>query len=77
MTMNKPWIHQASNGFENATAVAPNVDFIGPAIVVDEPGSTALSDYEMKVRLGAADNDGIGVLVVAVIATALGLILLR
>jgi hypothetical protein len=56
-----PWIHQDSNGFLNATV--NNTDFIGPAVVVDEPGATGLTDYEMKVRIGAGDNDGLGVIV--------------
>jgi hypothetical protein len=60
-TINNPWIHQPSNGFVNATV--NNTDFIGPAVVVNEPGATALTDYEMKIRIGAADNDGLGVLV--------------
>ena len=34
-----------------------------PAVVVDQAGSDAFSDYEMRVRLGAVDNDGLGVLV--------------
>jgi len=59
--INDPWVYQASNGFVNATV--NNTDFIGPAVVVNEPGATSLSDYEMKVRIGANDNDGIGVLV--------------
>ena len=59
--LSRPWIHQQSNGFENATF--NNTDFIGPAVVVNEPGSAAFSDYEMQVRIGAADNDGVGVLV--------------
>jgi hypothetical protein len=63
IALSDPWIQQVSNGFENATTSAANVDFIGPAVVVNEPGSAAFSDYEMKVRLGAPDNDGIGVLV--------------
>ena len=58
-----PWIHQRSNGFNNATELTPNVDFIGPAVVVDEVGATSFSDYEMKVRMGATDNDGYGLLV--------------
>lgn len=62
VAVNKPWVFENSNGFENATASAPNVDFIGPAVVVDEPGSASLTDYDMRVRLGAADDDGIGVL---------------
>ena len=60
--INDPWILQHSNGFLNATATAPNIDFIGPAVVVDEPGSIAFSDYEMRTRIGATDNDGMGVL---------------
>jgi MYXO-CTERM domain-containing protein len=61
MAINDPWIHQVSNGFVNATAA--NTDFIGPAIVVNDPGSAAFSDYAMRVRIGATDNDGLGVLV--------------
>ena len=65
--LNGQWIHQRSNGFVYATTTglnpAPNVDFIGPAIVVDSPGSTSYTDYEMKVRIGATDDDGLGVLV--------------
>jgi hypothetical protein len=60
-SMNAPWIHQDSNGFVNATV--NNTDFIGPAIAVNDAGATSLSDYEMKVRIGAGDNDGLGVLV--------------
>jgi hypothetical protein len=56
-------IQDNSNGFEWATETTPNVDFLGPAIVVDEPGSESFSDYEMRVRLGNRDNDGLGVLV--------------
>jgi hypothetical protein len=61
LDIDNPWIFQQSNGFENATA--GNVDFIGPAVVVNEPGSTSFENYQMKVRLGTSDNDGIGVLV--------------
>lgn len=61
--INDPWIHQHSNGNINATETKPNIDFIGPAIVIDEPGSAAYSDYAMRVRMGAADNDGYGLLV--------------
>jgi hypothetical protein len=60
-SINAPWIHQDANGFVNATV--GNTDFIGPAVVVDQAGATGLADYEMKVRIGAADNDGLGVLV--------------
>lgn len=60
-SINNPWIHQVSNGFQNATV--NNTDFIGPAVVVNEAGATSLTDYEMKVRIGAVDNDGLGVLV--------------
>ena len=49
-----------SNGFLNATFA--NTDFIGPAVVVSQAGSSAFSDYEMRARLGATDDDGIGVL---------------
>jgi hypothetical protein len=58
--VNDPWILQHSNGFLNATF--NNTDFIGPGIVIDEPGSLTFSDYEMRTRLGAADNDGLGIL---------------
>jgi hypothetical protein len=61
LDIDDPWVYQQTNGFLNATA--NNTDFIGPAAVVDEPGATAFSDYEMKVRIGATDNDGVGVLV--------------
>ena len=58
-----PWIYQHSNGFQYATSTTPHVDFIGPAVVVDQPGSASFGDYEMKVRIGAIDDDGLGVLV--------------
>jgi len=61
LDVSDPWIYQQSNGFEFATV--DNADFIGPAVVVDEPGSAAFSNYDMRLRLGATDNDGIGVLV--------------
>src|SRR5688572_564759 len=61
--VNNPWIYQQTNGFEWATQVAPNVDFLGPAVVVASPGSGSFADYEMRVRLGARDDDGLGVLV--------------
>jgi hypothetical protein len=61
LDINDPWILQHSNGAENATF--GNVDFIGPSVVVDEAGATSMSNYDMRVRLGAADNDGYGVLV--------------
>jgi hypothetical protein len=60
LDVNDPWVLQHSNGFLNATV--NNTDFIGPGIVVDEPGSLAFSDYEMRLRLGAADDDGMGIL---------------
>lgn len=56
-----------SNGYEWATtttgSTTRNIDFVGPAIVVDSPGSANYGDIEMKVRLSTGDNDGIGVLV--------------
>ncbi len=61
LDINDGWILQQTNGFENATF--DNVDFIGPAVVVDSPGSNAFSNYQMQLRMGAADNDGMGVLV--------------
>jgi hypothetical protein len=60
LDINDPWILQHSNGFLNATFA--NTDFIGPGVVVSESGSLAFSDYEMRLRLGTTDNDGIGVL---------------
>lgn len=57
------WIYDKSNGFEWATQTAPNVDFIGPAVAINEPGSAGFSDYQMRVRMGATDDDGIGLLV--------------
>ena len=71
--LNGPWIHQRGNGFLYATGPTgsngpdqnpfDHIDFTGPAIVVDNPGSTSYTDYEMKVRIGATDDDGLGVLV--------------
>ena len=56
-------ISEDSNAYLSATATTPNTDFLGPAIVVNDTGSTSLANYEMKVRLSNLDNDGIGVLV--------------
>lgn len=66
--LESPWIFQQSNGFQFASATDDDgdfsePDFIGPAVVVDQAGSAAFSDYEMRVSLGATDNDGLGVLV--------------
>ncbi|HEY3393385.1 MAG TPA: hypothetical protein VGK58_11810, partial [Lacipirellulaceae bacterium] len=55
-------IRDDSNGFANATAGAPNTDFIGPAIVVDSPGSAAMTNYRFTTRLENRDNDGMGLL---------------
>lgn len=55
-------IQEDSNGYEWATPTAPNVDFIGPAVVIDEPGSEAWTDYQMKIRMENDDDDGIGLL---------------
>ena len=63
LDVNDPWIYEQTNGFEWATETAPNIDFLGPAVVVDEPGSENYTDYELRVRLGARDDDGLGVLV--------------
>jgi hypothetical protein len=64
LDINDPWILQHSNGFLFATvnATSANTDFIGPGLVVNQPGSSAFSDYEMRTRLGTTDNDGLGVL---------------
>jgi hypothetical protein len=51
-----------TNGYQWATTTKPNVDFIGPAVVLAEAGNAAWSDYEMKVRMSEKDNDGIGLL---------------
>src|SRR5690606_15670222 len=57
------------NGFRyGSTATGPNVldlnsDFIGPAVVLNEPGSENWANYELRTRIGTADNDGVGVLV--------------
>jgi hypothetical protein len=61
MGIGNAWIHQDSNGFLNATT--SNVDFIGPAAAVNAPGSANFTNYQMQVRMGAADNDAMGVLV--------------
>jgi hypothetical protein len=61
LDVNDPWILQHSNGFEDATF--SNVDFIGPAVVVNEPGSAAFTNYQLRTRIGTTDNDGVGVLV--------------
>ena len=61
MGMGNAWIHQDSNG--NLTATTSNIDFIGPAVAVNQPGSASFTNYQMQVRMGAADNDGMGVLV--------------
>jgi PEP-CTERM motif len=61
MGIGNPWIHQDSNGFLNATFA--NADFIGPAVAVNEPDSANFTNYQMQVRMGAADNDAMGVLV--------------
>ncbi|WP_425396043.1 hypothetical protein [Aeoliella sp.] len=56
-------IRDDTNGFEWATSSAPHVDFIGPGVVVDEPDSDSMTDYQMNVRMESGDNDGIGLLV--------------
>jgi hypothetical protein len=55
-------IRDDSNGNKNATTSAANVDFIGPAIVVDTPAAAAMTDYRYAVRVENRDNDGIGLL---------------
>jgi hypothetical protein len=36
-------------------------DFIGPAVVIDEPGNAGWGNYVMATRLFSNDNDGMGV----------------
>jgi hypothetical protein len=64
--INQNRILQVSNSYQWATTTgpqaAPNVDFIGAAVVIDEPGSENYANYELRVRMAAGDNDGIGVL---------------
>jgi hypothetical protein len=60
MGIGNAWIQQDSNGFVSATT--SNIDFIGPAVAVNAPGSGNFTNYQMQVRMGAADNDGMGVL---------------
>ena len=55
-------IRDDSNGNKNATISAPNLDFIGPAVVVDTPTSATMTDYRYAVRVENRDNDGIGLL---------------
>ena len=54
-------IRDDSNGNTNAVG-APNIDFMGPAIVVDSAGSAAMTDYRFTTRVENRDNDGIGVM---------------
>lgn len=55
-------IQDDTNGYEWATSTAPSIDFIGPGVVIDEPGSAGWTDYQMMVRMQNGDNDGIGLL---------------
>jgi hypothetical protein len=63
LSVDHNWVYQQTNGFLNATATTPNIDAIGPGVVVDELGATSFTDYEMKLRIGTIDNDPLGVLV--------------
>ncbi|NLE39373.1 MAG: PEP-CTERM sorting domain-containing protein, partial [Pirellulaceae bacterium] len=56
-------ISDDSNSYQWATTTAPNVDFVGQAVVVDEPGAVSWTDYEMTVRVSCIDDEGPGVLV--------------
>lgn len=56
-------IYDDTNGYRSATETTPNIDFMGPSFVVDEPGSENLDDYRMRIRILNPDNDGAGVLV--------------
>jgi hypothetical protein len=61
--INGRYFYQQTNGFEYATLSSENIDFIGPAVVVDEAGSNSFSNYQFRARLGATDDDGIGLIV--------------
>jgi hypothetical protein len=62
VSVDHPWVYQQLNGNLNATF--GNTDFIGPGVVVDEPGATSFSNYEMKTRIGVTnDDDAVGVIV--------------
>ncbi len=58
-----------TNGNLPGPALDPNnpndtynrADFIGPAVVIDEPGNGSWSNYVFSTRLFTNDNDGIGV----------------
>ncbi|MBN1589146.1 MAG: PEP-CTERM sorting domain-containing protein [Pirellulales bacterium] len=56
-------IKDDTNGYEWASSTAANVDFTGPAIVIDEPGNGDWTNYEVAVRAECGDNEGPGVLV--------------
>ena len=56
-------IRDDTNGFADATGGAANTDFIGPAVVVNSPGSAAMTNYRLTTRMENRDNDGIGLLV--------------
>lgn len=56
-------IRQNSDNATSATDATPNLDFLGPSVIVDDPNSSTWTDYEMRVRLTNEDNDGIGLLV--------------
>ena len=58
-------IFDDSNAYAMATStvVPDNIDFQSVAIVVDEAGSEAWTDYDMNVRVTCGDDEGPGVLV--------------
>lgn len=56
-------IQDDTNGYVSATATKSHIDFLGPAIVVDESGAAAMENIEMKVRITCDDNEGPGLLV--------------
>ncbi|NLE37448.1 MAG: hypothetical protein GX621_05420, partial [Pirellulaceae bacterium] len=53
-------IQDDTDGYEMATT--NYTDFIGPAIVVDEPSAYDIGDMEMKVRITCDDDEGPGLL---------------
>ncbi|MGD9128046.1 MAG: PEP-CTERM sorting domain-containing protein [Planctomycetia bacterium] len=56
-------IIQDANNLTWATSTTPNIDFLSPTVVVDDPNSNNWADYKMQVRMKNEDNDGIGLMV--------------
>ncbi|HBO44017.1 MAG TPA: hypothetical protein DD670_08805 [Planctomycetaceae bacterium] len=61
--LTKQGIVDDTNPYVNATTTAPNADFLGAAIVIDDAATLSLSDYQMQVRMECGDDEGPGLLV--------------